>query len=117
MIMSEKLPRIARESKTVAVMISGYCRAHHPGGKLCPDCAALRDYALDRLHRCPFGEGKTTCAKCPAHCYRPDMREKIKAVMRYSGPRMLFRHPLLAVRHLIDKRRKQPVKHHNQSDG
>jgi hypothetical protein len=107
--MSEKRPRIARESRTVAVMIGDHCRAHHDGGGLCPECAALRGYALDRLHLCPFGEGKTTCAKCPVHCYRPEMRERIRAVMRYSGPRMLLRHPLMAVRHLIDALRKKPV--------
>jgi hypothetical protein len=107
--MSEKRPRITRESQTVAVMIDEYCRAHHAGGGLCPECAALRDYALGRLLRCPFGEGKTTCAKCPVHCYRPEMREKIRAVMRYSGPRMLLRHPLMAVRHIIDARRNGPV--------
>ncbi len=108
--MSDKRPRITRESRTVAVMIAGYCRAHHAGRELCRECAALRDYALDQLRRCPFGEGKTTCAKCPVHCFRPEMREKIRAVMRYSGPRMIYRHPIMAVRHIIDARRKEPVK-------
>jgi hypothetical protein len=101
--------RISRESNTVAVMIAGYCRAHHSRGELCRDCLALKDYALERLLKCPFGEGKTTCAKCPVHCYRPGMREKIRTVMRYSGPRMLYRHPLMALRHLLDGRRKKPV--------
>jgi hypothetical protein len=105
--------RISRESQTVAVMISGYCRTHHSRAELCRDCIALRDYALDRLRKCPLGEGKTTCAKCPVHCYRPEMREKIRVVMRYSGPRMLYRHPLMAIRHIFDGRRKKPVAPHN----
>ena len=113
--MSAKRPRISRESGTVAVMISGYCRAHHAGGGICRECATLRDYALDRLLKCPFGEGKTTCAKCPVHCYRPDMREKIRVVMRYSGPRMLYRHPLMALRHIFDGRRQKPVKPRNRT--
>jgi hypothetical protein len=29
----------------------------------------------------------------------------MREVMRYAGPRMLWRHPLLAVAHLIDGRR------------
>ena len=58
---------------------------------------------------CPFGEGKTTCARCPVHCYRKDMREKIRQVMRYSGPRMVYRHPVMAARHLMDGRRKEPL--------
>ena len=102
--------RISRECKTVAVMISDYCGAHHADKKLCTECAELTDYALDRLKKCPFNEGKTTCAKCPIHCYSPDMREKIRIVMRYAGPRMIFRHPVLALWHIMDGRRKEPEK-------
>ena len=58
----------------------------------------------------PFHEGKTTCANCPAHCYKPEMREKIRKVMRYAGPRMIYRHPILALLHIIDGRRKEPIK-------
>jgi len=29
--------------------------------------------------------------------------------MRASGPRMLFRHPLLAIRHLLDGLREKPL--------
>jgi len=91
-------------------MVSSYCRAHHAVGKVCPECTALREYALHRLDICPFGEGKTTCASCPVHCYQPEMRREIRTVMRYAGPRMIYRHPLIAIRHIIDGRRKKPVK-------
>jgi hypothetical protein len=37
------------------------------------------------------------------------MREKIRMVMRYSGPRMIYKHPIAAVWHLIDTRRKEPI--------
>jgi len=39
------------------------------------------------------------------------MRERIRSVMRYAGPRMMYRHPLLAFHHLIDGMRKAPSKH------
>ena len=91
-------------------MIELYCRRHHSRKELCDECAELLQYARQRLEKCPFGEGKTTCAKCPAHCYKPDMRQKIRLVMRYSGPRMLLRHPVMAFRHLLDGRRKTPYK-------
>ena len=99
--------RIRREKKTALAMIRLYCRDHHGsrGGAFCPECRSLRDYAFCRLDRCPFGNDKPTCAKCPIHCYKPIMRERIRAVMRYAGPRMLFRHPVLALLHLIDGRR------------
>jgi hypothetical protein len=72
---------------------------------LCPDCAALLDYSLNRIKTCRFGPGKPTCARCTVHCFRPVMREQIRAAMRHSGPRMTYRHPYLAVRHLMDRRR------------
>jgi hypothetical protein len=103
--------RMAREARTVEAMLRLYCRGHHRAGDgLCTGCEGLRQYALDRLRRCPFQERKTTCAKCPVHCYRPDRRGEIRAVMRYAGPRMVIRHPLLTLHHLLDGRRDLPVR-------
>lgn len=89
------------EKKTVAKMIRIYCAAKH-GVKdgLCPECAALNEYAEKRLERCTYGEDKPTCEKCPIHCYKPDMKARIQEVMRFSGPRMLFRSPLMTLHHL-----------------
>jgi hypothetical protein len=103
--------RIAREKKTVEAMIRLYCADHHgAAAELCESCAELRDYALGRLMRCPFQEGKTTCTRCPVHCYRPAERERIRIVMRYAGPRMIRRHPILALWHLLDGRRDEPLR-------
>lgn len=113
--MDKTRPRITRETKTVAVMIGLYCRAQHGGDRLCTDCSELLAYANERLEGCPFQEGKTTCAKCPVHCFKPAMRDKIRAVMRYSGPRMLRSHPILAMRHFMDRSRKKPVRPHYKS--
>jgi hypothetical protein len=99
-------PRIDREKRTVAAMVRIYCRGHHWAPEMpCADCRELLDYATCRLDRCPFGEEKSTCADCPIHCYKPAMRERVREIMRYAGPRMLLRHPVLAIRHLIDGRR------------
>ena len=53
---------------------------------------------------CTFGEEKPVCAKCQVHCYGKAMREKVRDVMRYAGPRMAWRHPWLALMHVVDKR-------------
>jgi hypothetical protein len=99
-----------REAHTIEAMIRIYCHDHHETHDgLCPECVELLDYALLRLEKCPFQEDKTTCANCPIHCYKPDMREQVRAVMRYSGPRMMYRHPILTVYHFLDGRRKEPV--------
>jgi len=95
------LSRIEEEKRVVRWMIELYCRKQHGGKELCPDCKALAAYCNSRLDGCKFGESKPTCKKCPVHCYKPDMREEIRKVMRYSGPRMIFHHPIAAIRHLM----------------
>lgn len=95
------MTRIEREQKTVAQMIRIYCRHREGNRELCADCAALLEYAGKRLANCPFGENKTSCRKCTVHCYRQDMKERIRLVMRYSGPRMIFYHPAAAILHII----------------
>ena len=105
--------RRAREFKTIAAMLRMYCRTHH-GSKdapLCHDCIELHDYARRRLERCLFGEAKPTCVHCTVHCYKAVMRERVRQVMRWAGPRMLWRHPVLAVWHFIDGRRPAPTVH------
>ncbi len=103
--------RMANELKTIAAMIAIYCEDLHESarGELCPDCRRLYDYAEKRLALCPFQQKKPTCGNCSVHCYKKDMRDRIKAVMRYAGPRMSYRHPVMALRHLLDSRRRQPA--------
>jgi hypothetical protein len=102
--------RIERERRTMRAMIDLYCRGvHHTETGPCASCAELCAYADRRLEKCPFHDEKPPCADCPIHCYQPARREQMKAVMRYSGPRMFFRHPVFAVRHWLDGLRKAPA--------
>ncbi len=101
--------RRVREFETIQVMISMYCTVHHEGEHPCVECSELFDYAQRRLQRCVFGDAKPNCAKCVVHCYTKDMREKIRIVMRWAGPRMLLRHPILGIRHLLADRKPIPV--------
>ena len=126
-----------REQEIVSQMITLYCKGNHsarrpaplrgrggemqqvregvaPRGRgsgerrdLCPECAELEAYARARSERCPFMEEKTFCSNCTVHCYRPEMRERIRTVMRYAGPRMLFHHPAMAMRHMIESQRER----------
>lgn len=99
--------RLARERRTLAAMVEIHCSAWHDSllHLPCPACQALLAYADRRLDKCPYGADKPTCAHCPVHCYKPGQREQVRAVMRYAGPRMLLRHPWLAVAHVLDGRR------------
>jgi predicted amidophosphoribosyltransferase len=84
-------------------MIDRYCADHHRSdGSLCPECQDLLTYAEQRLVRCRYQSQKPTCARCPVHCYAPSQRERVRIVMRYAGPKMLWKHPFLAILHIWD---------------
>lgn len=95
------------EKKVVGQMIELYCKKQHGTKTLCPECEELRAYAVSRIDKCPFMETKTFCSNCKVHCYRKDMQERIRTVMRFSGPRMLFVHPVMAIRHVILSQREK----------
>lgn len=99
--------KLEEEKRTVSLMISLYCRKHHGGTALCPQCAELDAYARSRSDKCPFMDTKTFCVNCSVHCYTSEMRERICTVMRYAGPRMVFHHPVMALRHLLSTRRER----------
>ncbi len=103
--------RRARELKTIDAMARMYCRGHgHGSGELlCAECAALFEYATRRLERCVFGDAKPTCANCTVHCYSAEMREQVRVMMKWSGPRMLLRHPILGLLHKLDGLRPAPA--------
>lgn len=93
-----------QESEIIRMMISIYCHGHHncDTSNLCSDCEELLKYADERITKCPFMESKTFCSSCKIHCYNPQMREKIRSVMRYSGPRIFFHYPIKAIFHAIE---------------
>lgn len=105
--------RRAREVRTISQMVALHCAGKHNeadrtetaacGEAVCPSCAELDAYAALRTRRCRKMDVKTSCEQCGNHCYKPEMRERIRAVMRYSGPRMLTKHPIAAIRHLLGK--------------
>nr|WP_232099971.1 MULTISPECIES: nitrous oxide-stimulated promoter family protein [Lonsdalea] len=99
--------RIQREIRTVEQMITLYAKCHPvPDGN--DRYTVLFRYAINRLNKCYFGEEKPACKQCPIHCYQPAQREMMKLIMRWSGPKMLLHHPVLAILHLWDDRRPVP---------
>jgi hypothetical protein len=96
--------RISREKKTIKIMIEMYCHANHNNtADMCGECNRLYDYALSKIDKCLFHEQKPVCGKCLVHCYKPEMGEEMRSIMRYSGPRMLLSHPVLGIMHIIDR--------------
>lgn len=93
------------EANTVQKMIAIYCHEMHgtKGNDLCAECLKLFDYSEKRIDKCFYGDDKPVCSKCQVHCYKPEMRDRIKEVMRYSGPKMMFKSPLLSIRYMYRK--------------
>lgn len=87
-------------------------KQNHAENELCAECQELLDYATMRSDHCPFMETKTFCSNCKVHCYKPDMKKRIRQVMRFSGPRMLLYHPLMVMRHMfLSTKEKRRLKH------
>lgn len=105
--------RLKREFETIKAMVQIYCKAHCPAkGKLeaCQQCQEFLAYAHTKLDRCPYGQAKPTCNKCPVHCYKPELKAKARQIMVFAGPRMLLPHPIMAMRHLWAERAPVPSK-------
>jgi hypothetical protein len=109
-IKDKRFKKWEKEKKLIPVMIKIYCRGTHKlrrkeqhikRGEVCDECKALTEYALFRLGKCPFKVNKQFCSFCKIHCYKPEYREEIKKVMKYSGPRMIFTHPIFAISHVV----------------
>ena len=95
--------------RTIEAMVRIYCSDQHTTrDEICENCNRLLTYARNRLDTCPFQANKPTCNHCKVHCYSKTRQYEIRKVMRYSGPRMLFRYPLLSLWHLLDTFRKVP---------
>lgn len=104
--------QLGTEFKTIKAMVTIYCRAHHHSSTKplpCDECTEFLAYANEKLDRCPYGQNKPTCNRCPIHCYKKEPRQLAKKIMRYAGPRMLFHHPILGIKHLLAEKRPLPA--------
>lgn len=89
--------------KVVSKMIDMYCKGHnHSVVTPCGECQDLKDYVYGKIEACPFVEKKIFCSSCKIHCYNTEMKNNIKDVMRYSGPRIVFYHPILCIKHALE---------------
>jgi hypothetical protein len=107
----ENITKRENEKKILKQMITLYCKHHHHTKTCCSSCQDLLNYAYQRIENCPNMETKTFCSQCENNCYNPKMRQQIRDIMRWSGPRMIFYHPLTVIHHFFErkqnKRRKQ----------
>lgn len=118
-------PEVVKDTRLLGDFSVIYCKGRHPdaarmplrsegadlgvyGDKppvVCNECAELLRYAEERRAFCPK-DPKPFCGHCDTHCYKPDMREYMRDVMRYAGPRsMLHGHAIDGVKHLLEGRK------------
>lgn len=111
--MSKK--HIEQEKKTIKKMITIYCNNKHNTKEiLCKSCLELIEYTERKTENCVYKYNKPACSLCPVHCYSKVYKKKIREVMRFSGPRIIFYSPKSAILHLINVRRtKRNIKNNN----
>ncbi len=97
--------KLQKEKQIVKIMIEIYCKKMHKSKSLCKECQNLLIYANTKAEKCPFKETKSFCSNCKVHCYKPEMKEQIRKVMKFSGPKMIFYHPIIATKHLISSKK------------
>lgn len=116
--MKEKRSKTAIEKKrqnekdVITQMIAIYCKGQHHALKdkrLCENCQRLVEYVIKKSDCCPFMAEKTFCSNCKVHCYAPEQREQIRAVMRYAAPRMMLHRPIMAMYHLYCSRHEKRI--------
>lgn len=97
---SEYLIKLSeRDRATLEAIGSIYCRRHHrdivkDGTGLCASCREAVEATLERAQSCPNGH-RDNCQDCSVKCQRGEGQQRIREIMRYAAPRMLFRHPLM----------------------
>ncbi len=87
-----------KEKEIINIMISLYCKKNCKTKELCCNCNNLLNYANNRIDTCK--KDKTFCSSCATPCYQKEKRIQIKKVMKFSGPRMIFYHPIIAIKHI-----------------
>lgn len=87
-----------KKKKTLNFMFDIYKKSH-PQRK--EDLDELKSYAFTRIDKCPNVEEGIYCNTCKIHCFKEDEKEEMRKIMKFSGPRMMIYHPILAMDHLI----------------
>ncbi|MGI6466791.1 MAG: nitrous oxide-stimulated promoter family protein [Sphaerochaetaceae bacterium] len=92
---------ILKEQTVLEKMFHLYSNKNRDEKQMCDE---LLHYAKNRIANCPYQPNKPFCSACPTHCYTPDKKEQIKKIMRFSGPRMILYHPVIAIRHIFQSK-------------
>lgn len=135
-----KDPRVAHDTRVLGDFTRIYCDGKHRDRErsmlrsagmeagvygrrplvVCDECAELLTYAEKRRALCPQDKPdrpKPFCSHCETHCYQPEMRERMRDVMRYAGSRsMLHGHAVDGIRHLIEGRKHAAAMRHRRAD-
>lgn len=111
-LLKEIMKKPAEDRRTVEAIGQIYCKGNHGGaerdsGGLCAECREAIELTIRRAEACPHGH-TGNCEDCHTHCQHGRAQENIKRMMRYSAPRMAYRHPVMTFRYLRRKfKRKQ----------
>lgn len=108
---------IPQEKETIRKMFGIYCKNNHgvsTGKKLCPKCTALLATAMLKMNRCPYGITKPICDKCKTPCFGTAQTKEFLEIMKGAQTRMFFKHPMMAMKHMLYGMRREAKKEDNK---
>ncbi|MBO6305825.1 MAG: nitrous oxide-stimulated promoter family protein [Selenomonadaceae bacterium] len=94
---------VPKEKKHIKKSFLAYCHKHHDteGDKLCPKCTALLAAVMVKMNKCMYGITKPICDKCDKPCFGAAQTKEFLKIMKGASNFMMFRHPIMALKHKL----------------
>jgi len=108
---------VPKEKETIRKTFGVYCHSHHKtndGKALCPKCTALLATVMLKMQRCPYGITKPICERCDIPCFGTKQTAEFRAIMQGSQRRMLFKHPIMTLKHKLKSMGVDYAKHEQE---
>lgn len=94
---------VPKEKKHIKESFLAYCHKNHGTDKetLCPKCTALLASVMVKMNKCMYGITKPICDRCENSCLGVAQTKEFLKIMKSSGNYMMFRHPIMALKHKL----------------
>lgn len=94
---------VPKEKQHIKKSFLLYCHKHHGTADetLCPKCTALLATVMVKMNKCKYGITKPICDRCDDSCLGTAPTREFLKIMKSSGRSMMFRHPIMAIKHKL----------------
>ncbi len=94
---------VPKEKQHIKKSFLAYCHKNHGTNddKLCPKCTALLASVMVKMNKCMYGVTKPICDRCDKSCFGAAQTKEFLKIMKSSSRFMMFRHPIMALKHKL----------------